>query len=247
MPLTIIASLEKGSSTLRCGSRSRRSPALHSLVDFHDTIAGASAQRHTDQKAKKHSGNQTKCKRPANDACDLPDFVDVSSNQQPIAVRQTSRDQADRLFLPTALVDPVDHGTLYRIIGLEIGWQAFQVTRDPAAVWTKQSCELNAARILLKMLIDGVEPPLGRQFRKDADLRGDHTVGSYRQVSFRFQVNEPEQGNDKSRKYTGRQQGPPQRSRARELEQLHKIISPDSLGYERRKRAFAASPCTDQD
>src|SRR5437899_9685261 len=38
------------------------------------------------------------------------------------------------------------------------------------------------------MLIDRVQPALGRQIRKDTHLRGDHTVGSNRQVMFRFQV-----------------------------------------------------------
>src|SRR6266851_2588772 len=204
--------------------------ALHPLIDFHDTIAGTSAQRHTDSEAKKHGGNQTKRKRPANDACDLPDFFDIPSNQQHIAVRQTSRDQADHLFLPTTFVDPFDHGALYRIIGLEIGWQAFQVTRDPASVRAKQSCELNAARILLQMLIDRVQPPLGRQVGEHADLRGDHAVGSRRQVIFRFQINKPEHRNDKRRKYAGHQKGPAQRRQARELGQLHKIIPPKEYG-----------------
>ena len=42
--------------------------------------------------------------------------------------------KADRLLLPITFVYPVDHSALYRIVGLKIGWQAFQVTRDPAAV-----------------------------------------------------------------------------------------------------------------
>jgi hypothetical protein len=58
------------------------------------------------------------------------------------------------------------------------------------------------------MLIDRVQPPHGRQVRKDADLRGDQTVGSDRQVILRFQVDKAEQRNDKSRKYAGHQQGP---------------------------------------
>jgi hypothetical protein len=185
--------------------------ALHSLVDFHDTIAGASAQRHTDRKAKKQRGNQAKRKRSPNDACDLSDFVDISSNQQQVAVRQTPRDQPDRLFLPTAFIDPVDHGALYRIIGPETGRQAFQVTRDPAAVCAKQSCELNAARILLQMLIDRVQSPLGRQVGEHGHLRGDHTVGSHRQVIVRFQVNKLEQRNNESRDYASRQKSPAQR------------------------------------
>ncbi len=108
--------------------------ALNSLVDLNDTLPGTSAQRHTDHKAKKQSGNQTKRERPTNDACDLADFIDISSNHQHVAIGQTSRDQADRLFLPTTFVYPVDHSALYRTIGLKIGWQALQVTRDPAAV-----------------------------------------------------------------------------------------------------------------
>jgi hypothetical protein len=108
--------------------------ALNSLIDFYDALAGAGAQRHTDRKAKKHRGNQTKRERPTEDACDLTDFVDISSKHQHVAVRQTSRDQADRLLLSTNFVYPVDHSALYRIVGLKIGWQAFKVTSDPAAV-----------------------------------------------------------------------------------------------------------------
>src|SRR6202171_6717134 len=50
--------------------------ALYPLVDLNDTFPGASAQRHAHREAKQHSGNQTKRERPANDACDLPDFID---------------------------------------------------------------------------------------------------------------------------------------------------------------------------
>src|SRR5467141_2445236 len=108
--------------------------ALNSLIDLYDALAGTGAQRHTDRKAKKHRGNQTKRERPTDDACDLLDFVDISSKHQHVAVRQIPRDQADRLFLPTAFVYPVDHSAPCRVIGLQIGWQPFQVTCDPAAV-----------------------------------------------------------------------------------------------------------------
>src|SRR6266446_6488830 len=108
--------------------------ALHPRVDLDDAVTGSSAQGYTDRKAKQHGGDQAKRERPTNDTCDLPDFIDVSSNHQHVAVRQTSRDQADRLLLPAVLVDPVDDSALYRIVVPEIGWQAFQVTRDPAAV-----------------------------------------------------------------------------------------------------------------
>src|ERR1700676_3269827 len=76
------------------------------------------------------------------------------------------------------------------------------------------------------MLIDRVQPPLWRQLRKDADLRGDHPVGSHRQVILGFQIDKSEQRNDKSRKYSGHQQGPPQRRRVRELSQVHGTIPP---------------------
>src|SRR3981081_1793677 len=101
--------------------------ALYPLVDLYDALAGTCAQRHTDRKAKKHSGNQTKRERPANDPRDFPDFTGLSSNRQYFAVRQASRDQTDRLFLPTTFVYPVDHSALYRIIDLKIGRQAFKV------------------------------------------------------------------------------------------------------------------------
>src|ERR1700694_4962251 len=104
--------------------------ALHPLVDLYYALPGTSAHRHTDRKAKKHSGKQTKRERPTNDACDLPDFIDISSNHQHVAVRQTSRDQADGLFLWTSFVDAIDVSALYNVTDLEIVRQAFQVTRD---------------------------------------------------------------------------------------------------------------------
>jgi hypothetical protein len=39
---------------------------------------------------------------------------------------------------------------LYRVIDLKIGWQAFQVTRNPATARTKQPCDQNTAGILLQ-------------------------------------------------------------------------------------------------
>src|SRR5258705_7277463 len=86
--------------------------ALYPRVDLDDAVTGSSTQGDTDRKAKQHGGNQAKRERPANDTCDLPDFIDVPSNRQHVAVRQTSHDQADRLFLPAGFVDPVDDSAL---------------------------------------------------------------------------------------------------------------------------------------
>src|ERR1700675_3354782 len=108
--------------------------ALNPYVDLNDTSPDTRAQRHTNRNAKKHSGNQTKRQRLTNDARDRTNFIDISPDHQHVAVRQTSRDQANRLSLPTTFVYPVDHSALHRIIGLEIGWEAFQVTHDLAAV-----------------------------------------------------------------------------------------------------------------
>jgi hypothetical protein len=108
--------------------------ALNSLVDLYDALPGTGAQRHTDRKAEKHGGNQTKRERLTNDVCDLADFVDISSKHQHVAVRQIPRDQANRLPLSTTLVYPVGHSALYGIIGPKIGWQAIKVTCNPAAV-----------------------------------------------------------------------------------------------------------------
>ena len=55
------------------------------------------------------------------------------------------------------------------------------------------------------MFIDRVQPALGRQMCKDAHLRGDHPVGSNRQIMFRFQVDKTEQRNDKAREQRGYQ------------------------------------------
>src|ERR1700730_5333151 len=56
--------------------------ALYPLVDLNDAFASISAQRHTDRKAKKQSGNQAKRQRLTNDARDLPDFIDISPDHQ---------------------------------------------------------------------------------------------------------------------------------------------------------------------
>ena len=111
--------------------------ALNALVDLDDTLAGSSAQYHTDRQAKKQGGNHTKGERPANDVCDLSDFVDIPSDGQHVAIRQPSRDQADRLSFRSGIVCPVDRGAVYNVIGLEVGRQIFQVTRDTAAVQVK--------------------------------------------------------------------------------------------------------------
>src|SRR5438876_10244806 len=88
--------------------------ALNPLIDLDDTFPGTSVQRPADPKAKKRGGNHAKRERTTNDARDLRDFVDISSNHQHVAVRQTSRDQADRLFLPAIFVQPVRLGALCR-------------------------------------------------------------------------------------------------------------------------------------
>jgi len=117
----------------------------------------------------------------------------------------------------TTFVYPIDHDALRLAIDLKVRWQAFQVTRGSSAIVAEQSCEPDVRRILPQILVDRVQPPLGRQVRKDADLPSDHAVGPHRQIVLRFQVDKPEQRNDKDRGYAGHQQRPAQRSRAREL------------------------------
>src|SRR5258708_35614371 len=135
--------------------------------------------------------------------------MSVWCNGRLVAVWERSRGQANRLFLSAAFVCPVDHSALYRTIGLNIEWQAVQVTCDPAAILVKQSCEPNASRVLLHMLIDRLQPPLRRQVGNDTHLRGDHMGGSHRQVMLGFQVDKSEQRDGKSRKYARHQPGPP--------------------------------------
>ena len=108
--------------------------ALHPFVDLHDALSGTSAQHHADRNAKKHRGNEPECERRTNDACDLLDFIGISSDHQQVAIGQTSRDQADRLLLSAASVDPADHGVLCRAVYLETGWLAFHVACDPVAI-----------------------------------------------------------------------------------------------------------------
>src|ERR1700730_4677116 len=53
--------------------------ALYPLVNLNYSRVGARVQLRTGRQAKKHAGNHTKHERPANDARDLPDFIDISS------------------------------------------------------------------------------------------------------------------------------------------------------------------------
>jgi len=185
--------------------------ALHPLVDLEDTPSSPGAQRQADRKAKKDGGKQAARERPANNACDLLNFVGISSDHQYVAIGQTSRDQAGRLFLSTASVYPDDYGVLCCAFHLETGWLAFHIARDPAAIWAKQSDEPNPSQILPYALVDRVEPLAGWQVGKDIHLQTDCTVESHRQVMFHFQVDEPEQCNGESRKCAGYQKGPAER------------------------------------
>ena len=125
--------------------------ALNPYVDLHDTLWVRALSATPTVRQREHGGISDQARAPDQRRARSRDFIDISPDHQHVAVRQTSRDQADRLFLPATFVDPVDHSALHRIIGLEIGWEAFQITCDPAAVWAKQSCELNTTRILLQI------------------------------------------------------------------------------------------------
>jgi len=180
MVLTIPESSEKDRRCSDGGSRSRRSPRRCAvpLVDLDDRSRARALKLHR-RKAKQQGGNQPSASaRPT--TVRSPDFIDVSSNHEHVAVRQTSRNQADRLVLPATFGRSVDDGALYRIVVLN-RWQAFQVTAR-SAPFELTIPRAEHARILLQMLIDRVEPALRRQGRKDAHLeaitRSDRVVRS---------------------------------------------------------------------
>ena len=64
--------------------------ALNSLVDLHNALPGAGAQRHTDRKTKKHGGNQTKRKRPTKNIQALLDHIGTSGRPDLLGIASSS-------------------------------------------------------------------------------------------------------------------------------------------------------------
>jgi hypothetical protein len=95
---------------------------------------GAEARQRTRREAKRNDGCQAECERPADDARNVRDLIDIPPNGEDVASRQTSSIYADRLLQTAGYVYSVDDLALYRAIDLKSGSQALNVApiRRPA-------------------------------------------------------------------------------------------------------------------
>src|SRR6476646_5664164 len=87
-------------------------------------------------------------------------------------------DCTDHMGLRSSRKRPLDRNALDGIIHREFGRKPFQIARQLAAVRAEQAGILDAAGILLQMLIDPVQPALVGQTGDEVQLGGDHFVGS---------------------------------------------------------------------
>ena len=78
----------------------------------------------------------------------------MTADHQHVSVRQGASDRPNGHRFVTALVDPDDLSGLDSRVDGEPRRQAFQVAGDPLSVRAKQTCELDAARILAEPVFD---------------------------------------------------------------------------------------------
>src|SRR6185369_4592291 len=82
---------------------------------------------------------------------DFLGLVDLTSDDQCVAIRHVPGDCADHMRLPSGRERPVDRNAPDGIIHLEIGRKPFQVARYLAAVCAEQTGILNAAGVPLNV------------------------------------------------------------------------------------------------
>ena len=170
----------------------------------------------------------------------LPGFVDLSSDDQRVAVRQAPGNRADQVGLPPGRSHSLDRDALGGIIHLKPGREPFQVARCAAAVCVEQTGILNASRILLQMLVDRVQPAFVGQAGDEVQLIGNHSVGSRDQVVIGLPIDEAEQQNDEDREHAGYRQRPLKSIRTYDLGLTHRI-SPRRFPAQRVRRRVATS------
>lgn len=93
----------------------------------------------------------------------LPRFVDLTSDDQRVAAWSFSRDRADDANLPSCWQRPNDRNVSDNLIGLKFGWKLRHVAGDLAAVRAEQSAIVNAAGVLLQILINRIQLSFARQ------------------------------------------------------------------------------------
>src|SRR6202035_2058918 len=108
----------------------------------------AYAQPRAGQQAKKEGGQQSQRERLTDDMGDLAGFVDISPDDQHIAVRHAPRDRTDKLVDAAAAIRSDDIGALNGSIDPQLRRKAFQIAGEPAAVGGKYRRKLHPAGIL---------------------------------------------------------------------------------------------------
>src|SRR2546430_14327953 len=108
----------------------------------------------------------------------LPGFVDLSSDDQRVAIRHVPGDRADHVGLPPSRKYSLDRDALDRIIRLKLGREPFQIARYLATVRAEHAGILNASGILLQMLIDRIKPTFVGPTGDEVKLTGEHSVGT---------------------------------------------------------------------
>jgi len=140
---------------------------------------------------------------------DFLGLVDLTSDDQCVAIRHVPGDCADHMRLPSGRERPVDRNAPDGIIHLEIGRKPFQVARYLAAVCAEQTGILNAAGVRLQMVIDRIQPAFARQTGNEVQLTANHFVGSCDQVLIGLPVDKAEQHDDENREHACYRQRPP--------------------------------------
>jgi hypothetical protein len=204
--------------------------ALNPLVDVLDPPLGAHAQPGAGQQAKKKGGQQTQQQRLADDMRDFPGFIDIPPNHQHVAVVHAPGDRTDDLVFPAVSIHPDDVGALRRGVDPQIGRQAVDIAGNSVTVGGKYRRELYTPRILPQPLLHRLEPPFGRQTGNHVQFRGDHPVGSDRQIVIDLPVDKSEQHDDEDCQHPGHHEGPVEGVRAHELRLTHRISPPDISG-----------------
>ncbi len=119
--------------------------ALNPLIDFGDPLLRAQAKPCAGQHAQAKRRQQTQCQRLTDDMGNLPGLVDLSSDDQRVAIGHAPRDRANHARVSTGRNRPDDRDTLDRAIHRKPGRNLFEITRYPAAIRAKQSGVLNAS------------------------------------------------------------------------------------------------------
>ena len=213
--------------------------ALDPLVDLLDALLGPHAQPRACQQAKQEGRQQAERQRLTDDMGDLARLVDLASDHQRIAIGHAPGDRPDHAPLLPGRRRPDDRDAPDDIVHLQFRRNPFEIACDPAAVGAEQRGILHAAGILLQVLVDGVDPAIGRQRGDEVELSRDHRVGSRHQIVVGLPVDEAEQHDDEDREHGSHRERPVKGVRAYELRLTHRILPPGCHARRQRRRHAA--------